>query len=520
MGPRRFDVGRTRLSLFHALLRAKDERGGSFPILEDHDRRVLTYTDLLRACLAIAGELRRITEPREQVALMMPSGVAATVAFFGLHACGRVPVMLNFTAGAANLNIACETAKVRTILTSRRFVEIAKLEELVANLGRRWSIVYLEDLRERIGPLQKVAALAQSLAPSVFAAEPSPDDPAVILFTSGSFGAPKAAVLTHANLISNVEQIAAHIAFEPHWIFFSPLPMFHCYGLTGGALLPLLTGHRAFLYTSPLHYKEIPGLIAETNAHVLLATDTFATHYARTAKGDGLRCLKYCVLGAERVRDETRALWSNYGVELLEGYGATEAAPVIAVNQPGDGNRAGTVGRLLQGMETRLESVPGIEDGKRLFVRGPNVMRGYLGSDGAHEDLPDGWHDTGDIVTFDADGFIVIAGRVKRFAKIGGEMVSLNAVESYAAAVWPSNQHAAVSLPCPRKGERLVLVSDAPEAESGELLAWAQQHGAPEIAVPRKVVHVPALPMLGSGKADYVAIQKLAENALDNVRAA
>lgn len=513
MGQRRFDVARTRITLFDALLRAKAECGGSKVILEDHDRKPLTFDQLILGAFALGGRLKAMTAPREAVGVLLPSGVGATVVFFALHAVGRVPVMLNFTAGAMNLKAACKAAGVKRILTADRFIEQGKLETLVAELGQAATITKLEDVRASIGIGDKLAALVKSKAPSLFAAKASPDDPGVILFTSGSFGAPKGAVLSHANIVANVEQAAAHIAFDPEWVFFNPLPMFHCFGLTGGTLLPLLTGHKVFLYPSPLHFKEIPQLIEESGSNVLMATDTFAYQYARSSKGEGLKCLKFAVLGAEKVKDETRDLYMRrFGVDLLEGYGATEASPVIAVNQPGE-NMPGSVGRVMPGIECRLEEIPGIKEGRKLFVRGPNVMSGYLKGDGSGERdaLPDGWHDTGDVVSIDDEGYMRILGRVKRFAKIGGEMVSLTAVESYAAAVWPENRHAAVSMPDSRKGEKIVLLSDAKDADASRLLEWAQKNGAPELAVPKKIITVAEIPVLGTGKTDYVSVQKIAE---------
>jgi acyl-[acyl-carrier-protein]-phospholipid O-acyltransferase/long-chain-fatty-acid--[acyl-carrier-protein] ligase len=330
-------------------------------------------------------------------------------------------------------------------------------------------------------------------------------------------------VLSHANLIANVEQINAHVEFAPDWVFFNPLPMFHCYGLTGGTLLPLLSGRKAFLYPSPLHVREIPKLIAECGANILLATDTFAAQYARSAAKGELNSLKFCVLGAERVKPETRELFRRkFGdVELLEGYGATEAAPVIAVNSPA-ANRHGTVGQILPGIEYRLEAVPGITDGAKLLVRGPNVMKGYLNPNaaGGVDTLPDGWHDTGDVVALDAEGFVAILGRVKRFAKVGGEMVSLNAVEGIAAQIWPEHHHAAVSIPCSRKGEKVVLISDNPNAELTQLIHWAQEQGAPEIALPKKIIKISELPVLGTGKTDYQTIQKMACDNADGQEAA
>jgi acyl-[acyl-carrier-protein]-phospholipid O-acyltransferase/long-chain-fatty-acid--[acyl-carrier-protein] ligase len=522
MAQKPFELARTRVSLFEALLRARRVKGGKTPILEDHERRVLSYDDIIRASFALGGRIKRITRPRESVGVMLPTGVGCTVTFFALHAIGRVPAMLNFTAGAMNLRAGCQAANVERILTSRKFVEVGKLDGLVAEISKFATITYLEDVRAEIGIFDKLNALVQSFAPGVFAAYSNPDDTGVILFTSGSYGTPRGAVLSHANLVANVEQCYAHVPFDPDWSFFNPLPMFHSFGLTGGTLLPLFTGHKVFLYPTPLHAKEIPKLIRAAGANVMLCTDTFAQQYARNAAEGDLSCLRLMVCGAERVKEETRDIYrERYGVTVLEGYGATEAAPVIAVNDPGT-NRAGTVGRFLPGLEWRLEPVPGIDGGQRLFVRGPNVMRGYLDplKAGGVDLLPNGWHDTGDVVDVDADGFVRILGRVKRFAKIGGEMVSLNAVEGYAAQVWPHNTHAAVALPDARKGERVILFSDFKDAQPAELLEWAKTNGAPEIAVPKKIVPVEEIPVLGSGKTDYVALQKLAAEKFATAEAA
>jgi acyl-[acyl-carrier-protein]-phospholipid O-acyltransferase/long-chain-fatty-acid--[acyl-carrier-protein] ligase len=340
----------------------------------------------------------------------------------------------------------------------------------------------------------------------------------VILFTSGSFGAPRGVVLSQRNLVANVRQIAAHIALDPAWVMFNPLPTFHCFGLTGGVLLPLLTGMKAFQYPSPLHIKQIPPLIRDAGASILLATDTFVNQYARAAERDELSGLEFIVCGAEKVRNETHDLIAErFGnVPVLEGYGATEGSPVLAVNKPGD-NRRGTVGGLLPGIEARLEPVPGIPGGGRLFVRGPNVMAGYLAAGGGLEPPEDGWHDTGDVVSVTDDRWVKILGRVKRFAKIGGEMVSLTAAEDLAAAVWADSRHAVVSVPDPKKGERLILVTDRAGAQPAPLIAHAQAIGASEIAVPRKIIPVPEVPVLGTGKTDYVAIQRLVDAELARV---
>jgi acyl-[acyl-carrier-protein]-phospholipid O-acyltransferase/long-chain-fatty-acid--[acyl-carrier-protein] ligase len=452
---------------------------------------------------------------------MLPSSAGGVVTFFALHAIGRVPTMLNFTAGIRNLKAACELAGIKRVLTAHRFVEQGKLHDLIDALETMATVIYLEEVRETVGVADKAYAAAAGAFPKPFAAKTRPSDPGVILFTSGSFGAPRGVVLSQENLVANVRQVEAHIALDPDWVMFNPLPIFHCFGLTGGVLLPILSGMKAFQYPSPLHIKQIPPLVKDTRASILLATDTFVNQYARAAEPGELSGLSFVVCGAEKVRDETHNLVADrFGdVPLLEGYGATEASPVIAVNTPQD-NRRGTVGGLLPGMEVRLEPVEGIPEGGRLYVRGPNIMAGYLTASGGIERPPNGWHDTGDVVSISDDDWLKILGRVKRFAKVGGEMISLTAAEDLASTLWPDCRHAVVAAPDSKKGERLVLVTDRRDAESGPLLAHAQAVGAPEIAVPRKIIRVPEIPVLGSGKTDYVALQRIVDADLRANRAA
>ena len=509
---RAFDTAAAQVSVFDALISASRKYGARKPILEDQERNPLSYTDLIRGSFALGRKIAGFTRKGERVGVMLPSSVGGVVTFFALHAFGRVPTMLNFTAGIRNLKAACELAGVKTVLTSHRFVEQGKLHDLIDALETITNVVYLEEVRKTVGLADKLFAAAAGALPTQFRVPVSASDPGVILFTSGSFGAPRGVVLSHANLVSNCRQINQHIPLDTNWVFFNPLPIFHCFGLTGGALLPILTGLKAFQYPSPLHIKQIPALVKDTKANVLFATDTFLNQYARSAEPDELSGLTFVVLGAEKVREETHNLIAEkFGpIPLLEGYGATEASPVIAVNTPPD-NRRGTVGGLLPGIETRLEPVQGIPGGGKLLVRGPNIMSGYLTPGGGIEPLPGGWHDTGDVVSISDDDWIKILGRVKRFAKVGGEMVSLMAAEDLAAAVWPDCRHAVVALPDPKKGERLILVTDRRDAEAGPLIAYAQQVGASELTVPRKIIRVQEIPVLGTGKTDYVALQRIVD---------
>jgi acyl-[acyl-carrier-protein]-phospholipid O-acyltransferase / long-chain-fatty-acid--[acyl-carrier-protein] ligase len=504
---------KTEETVFDALISARD-RFGDKEILEDQDRKPMTYTALIRAAFVLGRKIAALTQPAERVGILLPSSMGVVVVYYGLHAHGRVPTMLNFTSGEANVKAAIKAAGVRKILTARRFIEQAKLDDLVTAIETVAEIVWLDDVRKSIGLPDKLYGLLAGMAPRTFRTPTSPSSPGVILFTSGSFGAPKGVVLSQWNLVANCRQVAQHIALDPDWVVFNPLPTFHCFGLTGGVLMPMLTGMKAFQYPSPLHAKQIVELIHEVKASLLFATDTFLNQWARIAGPDDFASVQFVVAGAEKVKDETYHLYNTkfHGLKLLEGYGATEAAPVVAVNHP-DRNRPGTVGQMLPGMEWRLDPVDGIAEGGRLFLRGPNVMHGYLSADDPNrlDPLPGGWHDTGDIVDIDKDGYVAILGRAKRFAKIGGEMVSLTAVEGLASAVWPEARHAVVSVADSRKGEKLVLVTDRADADVARLAEWARSHGAPELAVPKKIVRVGEVPLLGTGKTDYVTIQQMVE---------
>ena len=395
---------------------------------------------------------------------------------------------------------------------------MGKFEELETSLGKLCKLLYLEDVRAELSLGNKLAAVTGMLAPRAVAATPSPQKPAAILFTSGTEGEPKGVVLSHENLLANVAQVRAHIDLYDNDIVFNPLPAFHCFGLNVGLLLPLIAGVKVVCHPTPLQPREIVHRIRENRATILLSTDTFITQYARAGEKDDLASLRLAVCGAERVRDETRALFRRkYEMDILEGYGVTEASPVVAANQI-EANHPGTVGRLMAGMQARLEPVPGITNAGLLFVKGPNVMLGYINPQkpGAIEPPPGGWYNTGDVVSIDPEGFIAIRGRMKRFAKIGGETVSLSVVENCAAALWPDNRHAAVALPDGRKGEQILLVTDAPDARRMDLLAWAQSHGVSELAIPRKILIIPEIPLLATGKTDYVAVQKLAQAQAEN----
>jgi acyl-[acyl-carrier-protein]-phospholipid O-acyltransferase/long-chain-fatty-acid--[acyl-carrier-protein] ligase len=508
-----FRTTSTNRTVIEAVIQAAEMHGRNRVAVEDPVTGALTYRKLLAGAAVLGAKLMTLAPEGRAIGVMLPNANGAAVTVLALMSAGRVPAMINFTAGAANVLSACKAAQVDTILTSRSFIEKGKLTNLLAAIEKSLKIVYLEDIRAGISVADKLRGMLHAYRPLV---ERRADDWAAILFTSGSEGVPKGVVLSHRNMLANAAQAAARIDFGREDKVFNVLPVFHSFGLTVGLVLPLVSGVQVYLYPSPLHYRTVPELIYGVNATIMFGTDTFLNGYARAAHPYDFRSLRYILAGAEPVKEATRRVYTEkFGVRILEGYGITETAPVLAVNTPMF-NRFGTVGRVLPGMEVRLEKVEGVEEGGRLYVRGPNVMLGYLQADrpGVLEPPEEGWHDTGDIVNIDEQGFVTIKGRAKRFAKVGGEMVSLAAVEALAAELWPQAPTAVVAVPDLRKGERLILVTQQKGATRADFQAFAKSNHASELMIPAEVWVEDKLPMLGTGKVDMVGVAKLVQERI------
>ncbi|MBI1362632.1 MAG: AMP-binding protein [Proteobacteria bacterium] len=484
---------------------------------ETTDTEGLTYGKLLIGSQVLGRKFAKFAKPGEAVGVMLPNANATVVTFFGLHAAGAVPAMLNFTTGVKGMLAACHTACVKTVITSRKFVDAGGLTDIAALLAEKVNLVYLEDIGATVTRGDKLRGLLAAKSLQWFGTSGDAQAPAAILFTSGSEGTPKAVVLSHANLNANRLQVAARVDFTPTDKVLNALPMFHSFGLTAGTLLPVLSGIPVFLFPSPLKFKEIPEVFYDCNATIMFGTDTFLAGYAKYAHVYDFYRLRLVLAGAEKLKAATAKVWfERFGKRIFEGYGATETSPVLSFNTPLQ-NREGSVGRLLPSMEAKLEEIPGITDGARLHVRGPNVMKGYMFHDNPgvlvppSSDFGDGWYDTGDIVAIDAEGFITIKGRAKRFAKIAGEMVPLNGVEDLANRVWNNAQNVVTAIPDDKKGEQLVLLTTENTPDRSDLLAKAKAEGMPELFVPRKIYTVDAIPLLGTGKTDYVGAKELAE---------
>lgn len=499
-----------RTTLYESMVAAVRRYGAADNAVSDPLTGSLSRKRVMIGARVLARRFARLGKPGQPVGLMLPNANGVAVAFFAVQGTGRPAAMINYTAGPANVAAAIRAAEIGDIVTSRAFIEKADLGHIMEAVRKTGATVHwLEDIRDSISFPEKVLAALLWAHPPV---TPAPDDPAVILFTSGSEGTPKGVVLSHRNILANVAQIAARIDFSPADRLFNVLPVFHSFGLTGGTILPMLSGVDLFLYPSPLHYKLIPQTVAKVRPTIMFGTDTFLNGYARMARDSDFASLRMVVVGAEAVKPETERVWrERFGAQVLEGFGMTEASPVVAVNSHTHG-RLSTVGRLLPGIETRLEPVEGITEGGRLWLRGPNVMLGYLTADHPGELRPvaGGWHDSGDIVAIDRDGFVAIRGRARRFAKIAGEMVSLGAVEMLVQALWPEERHAAVSVPDRRRGERIVLVTTATEADAEKLREFGRKAGAADLMVPHDIVKVGDIPVLGSGKTDYAGARTIA----------
>lgn len=510
-----FDTRDYHKTLFESLLDARKVHRGNFAIAEDITRKPVTYNQLIIRSLILGKQIQKNTHDNEMVGVLLPNTIACVVTFFALQAFNRIPAMLNFSVGINNLLSACHTAQIKTIYSSLKFIETAKLTDAINKLTQAGiNVVYLENLRDKISWPQKLNGALTSKFAKIYYHKNNPTvssvDPAVVLFTSGSEGTPKGVVLSHENILANCFQVMARVDFTSRDILFNALPIFHSFGLAMGTLLPILSGIKLFLYPSPLHYRIVPEIIYDTNATILFGTDTFLSGYGRFAHPYDFYSVRYVFAGAEKLKNVTRKAWmEKFGVRIFEGYGVTETSPVLAVNTPMQ-NKAGTVGRLMPHTEYRLEPVPGIVEGCRLFVKGPNIMLGYLLANQPGKLIPpaDGWHDTGDIVVIDEKGFITIKDRAKRFAKIGGEMVSLTAVENYITEIWPEYQHAVMSIADPKKGEQLLLITNCKQATREEIISQFKQKDISELNIPRQIKIVDALPLLGTGKIDYVALKE------------
>lgn len=513
----KYEAGNIEETLFDSLLDTMDLVGRNKRAINDVTRRPLTYGQFVTAVFVLGKQIAKQQKPGEMTGVLLPNMTASVVTFFGMRAFNITPCMLNFSTGVKNMLACCKAAKISTVITSKLFLRQGGLLETADALKQAGlKLIYLEDLKTQITLRDKLVGWVASYFPRRYykfiRGNVTPKDPAVVLFTSGSEGTPKGVVLTHENIQANRLQLLSVLDLNVKDRMFNAMPIFHSFGLTGGMLLPLLSGVPVFFYPSPLHYRVVPEMIYSRNATIIFGTDTFFNGYAKMAHPYDFYSVRLAVVGAEKLKEETiRKYYDQFGLRILEGYGATETSPVMAVDTPMYFKR-GSVGRFLPGIEYKLEQIPGVEEGGKLWVKGANIMAGYLreSNPGVIEPPQDGWYDTGDIVRVDADGFVFILGRAKRFAKIAGEMISLTAVEMEINALWPGKMNAVVNIPDEKKGEQLVLFTTQPGADRAALISDFKSKGLSELAVPKIIRIVEEIPLMGTGKVDYVKLKEMA----------
>lgn len=499
------------------LAEAVVEAAARFPghvVLQDVNA-ALTYKKLLVSADLMARQLdNALSRDVNRVGVLLPNENATPVVLLSLWTLDKEAAIFNYSTGPAIMLSCAQLAGVKQIITSRAFLERAKLD--VSALSEAGiDFVYLEDIRARISGSAKLRALLkQTFSAGLPCARVDTNSAAVVLFTSGSEGVPKGVELTHRNILANVRQMLAVTDLTDNDRIFNAMPLFHSFALTVGTLLPLVRGLFVFIYPSPLHYRVVPTVFYDADCTIMLGTNTSLNGYARKANPYDFRSLRYMFSAAEKLQETTATTWAQrFGVRVLEGYGTTECAACVSGNTPLQA-KYGSAGRLMPGMEYKLERVEGVAEGGRLFVRGPNVMKGYLNADAnAKFQSLGGWYDTGDIVRVDQEGCLFILGRLKRFAKIGGEMVSLTAVEDALDGAFPHYglrcQTAVVSRPDEDKGEKLIAISNEAKLTLDEVRAAIKAKGLPNIAVPREVKFIHEIPKLGTGKVNYRELDKM-----------
>ena len=494
-------------------------------IIQDSTGFSDSYFSLVFKILLISKILKNQLKSERRVGVFLPNTNINAIIFFTCQLLSVTPCMLNYSSGTRKIRNCLRLSKSKVIITSQNFIEKADLTKQIKELEDNYHIIFLEELKSKINLSTKLMAaldLFNLIVFPNFLKFPNAEDEACILFTTGSEGMPKGVVLTNNNLLTNYRQTQHMLEKRVNDRVLNVLPFFHSFGLMAGLILPVFKGTKVYQYPNPLHAKEIVKICREKKITILWGTPTFLRTYAGYALTDDFQYLDYVVSGAEKLSDEIRDLWmEKFQIQILEGYGATEASPVISVNTKYS-NKIGTVGKILPLIEYDLKTVEGIAEAKELLVKGPNIMKGYLGefADGlenkaggrAQPTTDKNWYATGDLVTIDEHNFMTIIGRRKRFAKLGGEMISLGEIESLAKVIWPKSEHAAITVQDEKNLEVVVLFTTQPNPKKTEFLKKAKDEKISNILIPKKIEFVDKIPLFGSGKTDYQKLLELVQS--------
>lgn len=490
--------------LQHRFIDSAKDNPDKLAIVDRTTGRDVSYGRALIAALILARRFRKLE--RGRIGIMLPTSAGGALAILGANFAGRTPVMINYSTGAEkNCLYAQQQCDFKKIITARALLEKTGCKELP-------DMVFIEDILESLSKFEQLAALIKTKLPRSWLKRLTGSHdltkPAVILFTSGSEKAPKVVQLTQKNILSNIDSFSDMMDIYNMDNLLAVLPYFHVFGLTINLWTPLCLGMRSITYSNPLEFKTVAKIIKKDKPALLVGTPLFLEGYARQSKPGDFESVELTVSGADKCPDSLRELYrEKHGLEIFEGYGATETSPVISVN-PRDANRPGSIGIPIPGTEVKIENIDSGEDcppgetGK-ILVKGEGVMQGYLND--IEESLlriKSGWYDTGDLGYLDEDGYIWHKGRLKRFVKIGGEMISLVMVEETLNAVTPEEiECCAVELPDAKRGSRIVAVTSA-EIDQQEVVKKLGEE-LPNLALPKKYVTVAEFPRMGSGKTDF-----------------
>jgi len=501
--------------LHHRFIDIAKKFGKKTGIHDFSTNKTLTYNKSLIASLLLSRIFSKMD--KGFIGIMIPTSAGCVLTQIGVLMSGRIPVMINYSTGAEqNSRYAQQKCDFKTIITSKALLERIACPHVEG-------MVYIENIMAAISTPQKIrAALTAALPGSIIRKlvhQGTEDETAVILFTSGSEKDPKAVQLTHKNIISNILSVTPTFSFQSNDIFFCALPYFHVFGLTVTMWLPLYHGMKILTYANPLDFKKVCTIIREHKATFMVGTPSFFWGYLRKSEKGDFESLRIAMAGADKCPDALRdGFKAKHNITVYEGYGATECSPVISANSP-QNNRPGSVGKPIQGIQVRIEHYktgeemgPG-QDG-RILVKGDNVMKGYFNDfEQTSLHIRDGWYDTGDMGNIDEDGYLWHVGRLKRFVKIGGEMVSLVRIEDTLEKLLPKDaQCCVVDIPNSIKGAKIIAVTTVPLDEEAIIKQLAQQ--LPAIAMPKKFLVWDTLPKMGSGKIDFRTISEIAREQL------
>lgn len=519
-----FESSDYKKTLFQSLIDSAKLSGMSVKILQDAGGNKYTYRLILFKSFVLGNLISKQTELEEKIGLMLPNTADSFITFFAIQSSGRVPAIINFSLGVDSVIRDCLTSQVKTIYTSLEFIKKEDFKEFLTVISEHGiKVIYLEDLKKNTTFALKTRTMICSIFPQTYYKYlcPKRNDQlsSVILFTSGTEGKSKAVVLSHRNIQSNRCQYLAMIDFNSHDLAFNAIPLFYSFGFTA-TITMLLGGVRTCLYPSPIHFRIIPEVIYDIGATIMFGTDSFLEAYALHSHAYDFYSIKYVISGVEKLKEQTQQTWfRKFGIRILESYGITEASLAVSINTPMY-NKVGSVGKLLPKIEYFLQPVDGIHNGGKLYIKGPNIMLGYIKPENPgviespySKGLGKEWHNTGDIAHIDSEGYINILGRNEFFVTISGEVISLLVIEDFINKIYNDRFNNVATCITDTRGEKQILLFTTKKDLTKEKIAREiKKISVSKLHIPETIVMIKKIPMLTNGKIDRLEIKALAKD--------